>query len=67
MGRSVTYELLGRGILKARKLGTKTLVDVEHGLAYIASLPPAQITAGTRPVHRLRDQPPPLAAQGGGK
>jgi len=33
MGRSSVYEALGRGDLKAIKLGVRTLIDVEHGLS----------------------------------
>jgi hypothetical protein len=44
MSRSGTYEALGRGDLRAIKLGVRTLVDVEHGLACLASLPAAKIT-----------------------
>jgi hypothetical protein len=46
MGRSSTYEALGRGDLKAIKLGVRTLIDVEHGLAWLASMPAAEITTG---------------------
>jgi hypothetical protein len=46
MSRSVTYEALGDGRLKAVKLGNATLIDVEHGLAYLASLPAADISTG---------------------
>jgi hypothetical protein len=46
MSRSGTYEALGRGDLRAIKLGVRTLVDVEHGLACLASLPAAKITTG---------------------
>jgi hypothetical protein len=46
MGRSSVYEALGRGHLRAIKLGSRTLVDVEHGLAWLASMPPAEITTG---------------------
>jgi hypothetical protein len=48
MSRSSTYEALGDGRLKAVKLGVRTLIDVEHGLAYLAALPAADI----RPCHR---------------
>jgi hypothetical protein len=44
MGRSATYEALGRGDLRAIKLGVKTLVDVEAGLAWLGSMPAAKIT-----------------------
>ena len=46
MSRSVTYEWLGRGDLRAIKLGTRTLIDVEHGLAQLASMPAAEISTG---------------------
>jgi hypothetical protein len=45
MGRRSTYAALGRGDLRAIKAGTRTLIDVEHGLAYMRSLPPAKIRA----------------------
>lgn len=45
MGRRSTYDALGRGDLRAIKAGTRTLIDVEHGLAYMRSLPPAKIRA----------------------
>ncbi len=45
MSRRMTYNLLGTGDLKAIKSGGRTLVDVEHGLAYLRSLPAAQIRA----------------------
>ena len=45
MSRTVTYEELGRGNLRAIKVGARTLVDVEHGLAWLASRPAAQIAA----------------------
>lgn len=43
MGRSTTYEALGRGDLQAIKLGTRTLIDVPHGLAWLATLPAASV------------------------
>lgn len=45
MGRRSTYDAVGRGDLRAIKAGTRTLIDVEHGLAYMRSLPPAKIRA----------------------
>jgi hypothetical protein len=45
MRRSATYNALGRGDLKAIKVGARTLIDVEAGLAWLRSLPPAQIRA----------------------
>jgi hypothetical protein len=46
MGRTSTYEAIGRGNLRAIKVGFKTLVDVEHGLSWLATMPPAEITTG---------------------
>jgi hypothetical protein len=48
MRRSSVYEALGRGDLKAIKLGTRTLIDVEAGLAWLASMPAPAITTGRR-------------------
>ena len=45
MSRRVTYEELGRGNLKGVKRGASTLIDVQHGLAYLRNLPPAKIRA----------------------
>lgn len=45
MSRRVTYEKLGTGDLKAIKVGTRTLIDVEAGLAWLRSRPPAKIRA----------------------
>jgi hypothetical protein len=46
MSRSGTYEALGRRDLKAIKLGARTLIDVEAGLAWLGSMPSANITTG---------------------
>ncbi len=43
MSRSRTYEALGTGHLHAVKLGTRVLIDVAQGLAWLNSLPPAAI------------------------
>ncbi len=48
LSRSVTYELIGLGHLKAVKLGARTLIDVEHGLAQIATMPAATVRAPAR-------------------
>ncbi len=45
MGRRTTYDELGRGNLRAVKVGTRTLINIEAGLAWIASRPAAQIRA----------------------
>ncbi len=43
MGRSKTYEALGRGDLRAIKIGNRTLIDVAPGLQWMDSLPQATI------------------------
>jgi hypothetical protein len=43
MGRRATYDALGHGNLKAVKAGTRTLINIEKGLAWLESLPAAQI------------------------
>jgi hypothetical protein len=45
MSRRVIYEKLGTGELKAIKAGTRTLIDVDAGLIWLRSLPPAKIRA----------------------
>ena len=45
LGRRTIYDLLGSGDLRAIKVGTKTLLDVEHGLDWLKSRPPAVIRA----------------------
>jgi hypothetical protein len=53
MGRRATYDALGRGDLRAVKVGTRTLIDCESGLAWLGSLQPAKI----RPPRRQRPLP----------
>lgn len=43
MGRTVTYREAALGHLKMVKLGGRTLVDVQHGLKWLESLPVAKI------------------------
>ena len=43
VSRSSTYVALGRGQLRAKKMGKTLLIDVPHGLAYLDSLPEAKI------------------------
>jgi hypothetical protein len=45
MSRRVTYQKLGTGVLKAIKVGARTLIDVDSGLAWMRTLPPAKIRA----------------------
>jgi excisionase family DNA binding protein len=43
LGRTTVYHLIAEGKLKAIKAGTRTLIDVEHGLVWLHALPPADI------------------------
>ncbi len=43
MKRTTTYHEISRGNLRAIKLGARTLVDVAHGLAWLARLPLATV------------------------
>lgn len=56
MGRSVVYEALARGDLQAVKLGKRTLIDVDHGLAWLRSLPIAKATTGLHRNKRAADE-----------
>lgn len=38
-GRSTAYELLNTGLIRAKKLGTKTLIEFASVEEYLASLP----------------------------
>lgn len=58
MSRTATYEALGRGDIRAIKLGARTLIDVEHGLAWLASQPPAQIATPRRSGDSVGGRPP---------
>jgi hypothetical protein len=44
--RTTTFALIAKGILRAHKLGARTLIDLDHGLAMIAALPAPVITTG---------------------
>ncbi len=46
MSRSAAYRALAQGHLKAVKMGSRTLIDVPHGLAWLNSLPAATFRAG---------------------
>lgn len=46
LGTTKLYELIGNGVLDARKCGTRTLITGESLRAYVASLPKANITTG---------------------
>ena len=42
-GRSLTYQLIADGKIKARKIGRKTVIDVESADHWFANLPEADI------------------------
>ena len=43
VSRSLTYELLADGKLRAVKLGNRTLIRLPEALAYLDSLPEVQV------------------------
>ena len=43
VGRTMVYQLVGAGELRAVKAGRRTLIDVESASAWAANLPPAAI------------------------
>lgn len=43
ISRSRTYELLASGALRAKRVGNRTIVDVRHGLAWLASQPDVEL------------------------
>lgn len=47
-GLTKFYELLGAGLIEARKMGTRTLIAESSLRAYLASLPIAAIHTGQR-------------------
>ncbi len=57
MSRSATYRALADGHLKAVKMGSRTLIDVPHGLAWLDNLPPATFRAGRSQGEGSRDSP----------
>ncbi len=44
VGRTVTYQRIAAGEIRAVKVGKRTLVDVTSGLAWLDSRPAARIT-----------------------
>jgi hypothetical protein len=45
MSRTASYYALGRGDLKAIKIGSRTLIDVDAGITWLRSLPAPAIRA----------------------
>ncbi|WP_287994846.1 hypothetical protein [Acidiphilium sp.] len=43
ISRTRTYTLLATGQLRAKRVGNRTLVDVRHGLTWLAAQPDAEI------------------------
>jgi hypothetical protein len=54
-GRSKLYEVVGLGLVRAVKLGRKTLIDTASLLEYLETLPAAQI----RPAKPTKKRTPP--------
>lgn len=52
IGRSTIYKLAANGTLRLIKAGSRTLVDMDHALAWMATLPLAEIAI---PYRRVND------------
>jgi hypothetical protein len=57
MGKTASYDAIARGHLVAVKVGRRTLIDVDHGLAWIASQKPLKLT------RKVTEQTPASAAR----
>ena len=63
VGRSTTYGLLGAGLLRAKKLGARTLIDVVHGWTACRTRRCARMGPSTQG-RRLERRTPALEAPG---
>jgi hypothetical protein len=52
LGRAKSYEMLAQKQLRGHKHGRSLLIDIEHGLEYLRSLPKAEIRPRTTPRRR---------------
>jgi excisionase family DNA binding protein len=43
LGKTTVYEMMAAGHLQAVKAGSRTLIEVQPGLDYLRSLPPANV------------------------
>jgi excisionase family DNA binding protein len=48
LGRTKIYALAGEGLIRIVKAGGRSLVDIEQALAWMATLPAAEIAPQTR-------------------
>lgn len=55
IGRSRLYVVIGEGLVRAVKSGTKTLIDTASLLAYLESLPAADINPSARDRRKLAE------------
>jgi hypothetical protein len=53
VSRASLYKLIGASKVIARKLGTRTLIDLESLDAYLASLPDAKVASSRPPGRKL--------------
>ncbi|HEX3403694.1 MAG TPA: hypothetical protein VHT74_25555 [Acetobacteraceae bacterium] len=49
MGRAQTYDLLSKGRLRGKKVGRRTLIDVQHGLRFIRDQPDVDVRLSRAP------------------
>ena len=48
LGRTTTYDLLSRGELRAVRVGKRVLIDCNHGLAWLAAQPRAELNCARK-------------------
>lgn len=51
LGRSTIYKLAGERKLRLVKAGGRTLVDVDHAMEWLSTLPLANIATSKEPTH----------------
>ena len=59
MGRARVYDALSRRNLRAKKVGRRTLIDVQHGLRWLRSQPDAEINLKRAPKGSRAGDPAP--------
>jgi hypothetical protein len=51
LSRQSIYNIMGRGLITAKKFGGKTLINISSRRAYMASLPDAKVKPPNKPKH----------------
>lgn len=48
IGRTKIYDYAGRGLIRIVKVGNRSLVDIDHALSWMSTLPLAEIAPQNR-------------------